>query len=116
VTISSVGRCVNSNDDYEFWAFAGPIAGFHLALVIFTHFLLYNVKEVGDRYQEQRYVAMASMLMFEILIVGIPVMIAVNESPEATHIVLTGIIALDDIGKYALFSIYADSLIYCRGF
>jgi hypothetical protein len=47
---------------------------------------------------EQTYFALASILVFEVLIVGLPVMIAVNDSPAATFIVLTGIIALDDIG------------------
>lgn len=42
---------------------------------------------------------MASALMLEILLVGIPVMVSVNDSAEATFIVLTAIVALDDIGK-----------------
>jgi hypothetical protein len=66
--------------------------------MIVTNILLLQVRHVTDRYQESKYVAFASMLMFEILIVGLPVMIAVKESPTATFIVLTGIIALDDIG------------------
>ena len=99
ITISTVGRCQSSNEDVGFWAFAGPIVGFHLLLVIVTNVLLYNVRQVGDRYQEQKYVAMASALMCEIFVVGIPVLVAVNESPTAMFIVLTGIIALDDIGK-----------------
>ena len=99
ITISTVGRCVMEDPNTSFWAYAGPIIGFHVVLVVFTNILLYNVTDVSDRYQEQKYVAMASALMFEILVVGIPVMIAVNDSPEATFIVVTGIIALDDIGK-----------------
>ena len=97
VTISSVGRCV-PEDEGSFWVFAGPLMGFHVFLVVCTNVLLYNVKNITERYQEQKYVAMASMLMFEILIVGIPVMVAVSDNPEATFIVLTGIVALDDIG------------------
>ena len=99
VTISTVGRCVNSSDEFGFWAFAGPLVGFHVTLVVFTNILLYYVKEVGDRYQERKYVGMASMLMFEILIVGIPVLVSVQESPTALFIVLTAIVALDDIGE-----------------
>lgn len=76
-------------------------------MVVSTNILLYNVKEVADRYQEQKYVALASMLMLEILIVGIPVVVAVSDSPEATFIVLTGIIALDDIGRLVAFWNYS---------
>jgi hypothetical protein len=96
VTISTVGRCTTS--EVSFWAFAGPLLGFHAILVLCTNILLYSVRDVADRYQERKYVAMASMLMLEILIVGIPVMIAVNDSPEATFILMTSIISLDAIG------------------
>ena len=64
-----------------------------------TNILLFQVREVTDRYQEQKYVALASMLVFELVLVGVPVMVAVNDSPVATFIVLTGIIALGDTGK-----------------
>jgi 7 transmembrane sweet-taste receptor of 3 GCPR len=93
-----VGSCVMENDSISILAFAGPIMGFHLMLLIGTNCLLYSVRNVADRYQEQKYIAMASVLMFEILVVGIPVMVAVNDSPVATHIILVGIIAVSDIG------------------
>ena len=99
VTISTVGRCVPSDEDVGFWVFAGPIIGFHVVLLVGTNVLLYNVREVGDRYQEQKYVAMASALMCEVFVVGIPVLVSIRDSPNAMYIVLTAIIALDDIGK-----------------
>jgi hypothetical protein len=89
---------VLADEGTSVWVFAGPLLGFHLVLMLVTNVLLLQVRHVTDRYQESKYVAFASMLMFEILIVGFPVMIAVNDSPTATFIVLTGIIALDDIG------------------
>jgi hypothetical protein len=98
VTVESVGSCVMEDDAISFWAFAGPIMGFHFILLIGTNYLLFTVRNVADRYQEQKYIAMASILMFEILIVGIPVLVAVNDSPVATHIILVGIIAVSDIG------------------
>lgn len=73
--------------------------GIHFLLLIITNVLLCFVRDVSDRYQEQKYVGLASMLMFEILIVGLPVLVAVNDnSPAATYIILVGIIALADIG------------------
>ena len=72
--------------------------GIHFLLLVITNVLLCFVRDVSDRYQEQKYVGLASMLMFESLIVGIPILVAVNDSPAATHIVLVGIIALGDIG------------------
>jgi 7 transmembrane sweet-taste receptor of 3 GCPR len=95
VTISSVGRCVSS--DGTFWHFAGPIVGFHLLMIIGTNVLLCQVRDIADRYQEQKYVAMASALMLEILLVGVPVLVSVHDNVSATFIVFTAIIALDDI-------------------
>jgi hypothetical protein len=86
------------DDSISIWAFAAPIMGIHMCLLLGTNYLLYCVRNVADRYQEQKYIAMASVLMFEILIVGLPVMVAVNDSPIATHIILVGIIAVSDIG------------------
>lgn len=97
-TIQSVGRCVNSNEDIGFWAFAGPLVAHHLILMIGTNFLLYQVRGITDRYQEQKYVALASMLIMELVLVGVPVMVAVNDSPTATFVVLTGIIAFGNTG------------------
>jgi hypothetical protein len=98
VTVESVGSCVMEDATVSFWVFAGPIIALHFILLIGTNCLLYYVRGVSDRYQEQKYIAMASILMFEILIVGIPVLVAVNDSPVASHIVFIGIIALSDIG------------------
>jgi hypothetical protein len=95
VTINSVGRCVSS--DGTFWHYAGPIIGFHILLVVGTNLLLYQVRDIADRYQEQKYVAIASALMLEILLVGIPVLVSVRNNVSATFIVLTAIVALDDI-------------------
>ena len=95
VTIESVGRCEST--DGTFWYFAGPIIGFHFLLVIGTNLLLFHVRDIADRYQEQKYVAMASALMLEILLVGIPVLVSVRNNGSATFVVLTAVIALDDI-------------------
>lgn len=66
--------------------------------MISTNVLLYKVKDISDRYQEGKYVGMASILMFEILIVGIPVFISVSGNSVAVFAVLASFIALADIG------------------
>ena len=100
LTISSVGRCVESNPDYPAWYFAGPMLAFHVTLMVSTNVLLYTVKNISDRYQERKYVGMASILMFEILIVGIPVFISVSDKPVAVFAVLASFITLADISKF----------------
>ena len=112
IIIETVGRCAASNPDYSPWAFAGPLLAFHFIMMVITNVVLYQVKNVTDRYQEQKFVGMASIFMFEILMVGIPVFIAVNDSPLATFVVLLSFIALDDIGLLCF--IFIPKIVYQR--
>ena len=102
MTIETVGACQGSPDDVSMWAFLAPIIAIHVGSMIVTNVILFKVRGISDRYQEQKYVALASMLVLELLLVGVPVMVAVNDSPVATFIVLTGIIALGDTGMLML--------------
>jgi hypothetical protein len=103
MTINSIGRCEISADDEEdepvsIWVFVGPIIAVHALLMITTNVILYKVRNVGDRYQEQKYVALASIFACEVLVIGLPVVLAVGDNPGAVFIVFAGIIALNDIG------------------
>jgi len=96
-TIETYGECAMT-DDYSVFCFAGPLIGLHGLLMIATNYLLYMVRNVEGRYQEQKYVAMASAYAFEVLVIGIPVLVAVQDSVETRFIVLSSIVFLSDIG------------------
>ncbi|CAB9511865.1 Gamma-aminobutyric acid (GABA) B receptor [Seminavis robusta] len=96
-TINTRGSCAMV-DGPSIWAFVGPIIGIHAALMIGTNVILYYIRTMSDRYQEQKYVALASVFVCEVLVIGLPVVISVNEDPVAVFIVLSGVIALNDIG------------------
>jgi len=53
---------------------------------------------VTDRYQEHKYVLLASLYVCEILLVGILVMAAIQDNSVAQFIVLASIVFLNDIG------------------
>lgn len=97
VTTSSYGFC-SGPEGTSIWAFAGPLAGVHFVLMIITNWLLYKISYLEDRYQEHKYVALASMFVFEVLVVGLPVLFSVGDNTAAVFLVLTGIIALNDVG------------------
>ena len=80
------------------WAFVGPLIGFHLVLLASANFLLLTVSGMKDRYQESKYIAMAMMLMLEILVVGVPLLAALKDSVAADYGVMVAIVALHDIG------------------
>ena len=101
VVVESVGRCRPSDDDVDVWAFLGPLLANHMVLVLITHFLLWKVRNVSNRYQENKYLSMAAIFALEVAIVGVPILIAAQDSVEATFFVITGIVALDNIGVLA---------------
>jgi 7 transmembrane sweet-taste receptor of 3 GCPR len=85
-------------DGPSIWAFVGPIIGIHFLLMVGTNIILYKIRNMDDRYQEGKYVGLASLFVCEVIVIGLPVVISVNENPVAMFIVLSGIIALNDIG------------------
>ena len=97
MTISSYGSC-SIVDGPSMWVFVGPIIGIHALLMIITNVILYKVRNIGDRYQEQKYIALCSIFVCEVLVVGLPVVISVDENSAAVFVVLSGIIGLNDIG------------------
>mmetsp|Transcript_7361 Transcript_7361/g.15347 ORF Transcript_7361/g.15347 Transcript_7361/m.15347 type:complete len:957 (-) Transcript_7361:2251-5121(-) len=98
LTVESIGRCRPSNGDVNVWAFLGPLFANHIVLILWTHWLLYQVRNVSNRYQENKYLGMAAIFALEVAVVGIPILIAAQDSVEATFFVITGIVALDNIG------------------
>jgi 7 transmembrane sweet-taste receptor of 3 GCPR len=80
------------------WAFTGPLIAIHVLLMITTNAILYQVRGVADRYQEQKYVALASAFVCEVLVIGLPVLLSVGDNPIAVFIVLSGLIAMNDVG------------------
>jgi hypothetical protein len=95
ITLKTAGACEIGGDA---WAFIGPLIAIHASLQLGTNWLLFKVRGVTDRYQEQKFVALASLFVAEVLVIGIPVLVAVQDSPAARYIVIAAIIILNDIG------------------
>merc|ERR1712032_1748282 len=74
VTIETIGQCSSST----IWWFLGPIIGIHLVLMIVTNVLLWRVRNMAERYQEQKYIALASVYICELLLLGVPILVAVS--------------------------------------
>lgn len=98
LVVESSGKCQGDG----MWRFLGPIIGIHVSLMIVTNVLLWKVKDLSDRYQEQKYVAMASVYICELLLLGLPILFAVQESTDARYFVMVGVIFLTDTGVLSL--------------
>lgn len=102
LTIETTGICKSSTDNVSMWAFLGPIIAVHVGSMIITNLILFRVRGINNRYQEQKYVALASIYICELLLLGLPILIAVQESGDARYIVIAGVIFLTDTGVLAL--------------
>jgi hypothetical protein len=90
------GRCQTSK--YPIWAWTLPLFLIHVCLIVTTNVLLYKVRDVHTRYQEQKNVGLVSLLVLEVALVGVPILFAVRDkNPTASYIVYLGIIALNDL-------------------
>lgn len=98
VTIETVGQCSSNS----LWKFLGPILGIHVFLMVITNVLLWNVRNMSDRYQEQKFVAMASLYICELLLLGVPILFSVQDSAAARYMVIAGVIFLTDTGVLSL--------------
>jgi len=107
LTISSVGLCTNVQ-----WKFLGPLIAVHVLLAVVTNIILWKVRDVRDRYQEQRVVAMASIYICELLLLGVPILFAVRDSSDARYIVLAGVVFLTDTGSLSL--VFIPKIMYQR--
>ena len=107
-TVESVGRC--GSDHLGWWV--GPIAGVHFLVMICTNLILFELRHVSDRYQESRYFVLASIYIFEILILGIPIVVAVADAVQAAYVVLVCIVGLSDLG--ILLMIFVPKMFFAR--
>lgn len=96
VTVSTLGQC--SQRTSSAWVFLGPLITIHLSLIIGSNYLLWKSRAIQERYQEQKFVAIASVYVFEILAIGLPVMAAVRDSVTARFLVMSAVIFLNDFG------------------
>jgi hypothetical protein len=109
LVMESVGRC--QSQKYPVWYWVVPIMTLHACLMISTNYLLYKVRNVAARYQEQK-VGLASLIVLEVLLVGIPMSLAVQQNPTATYIAFLGIVFLNDAG--ILGCIFLPKVMYQR--
>lgn len=98
VIIHSYGQC-HAAEGTSIWYFLAPLIALHFGWMVICNVMLYKVRNIGSRYQERKYIALATLFSLEILVVGFPVLLAIDEiNTEAFFIVVAGILALNDIG------------------
>jgi len=93
ITEESIGRC--HSDHLGIWV--GTIQSLHFIILAATNVIMWRIRHVDDRYQESKYVSLASLLATEFLLLGIPILIAVGDSSSLRYITIVFIIAFSDV-------------------
>eukprot|EP00816_Leptocylindrus_hargravesii_P002606 CAMPEP_0196809070 /NCGR_PEP_ID=MMETSP1362-20130617/9032_1 /TAXON_ID=163516 /ORGANISM="Leptocylindrus danicus, Strain CCMP1856" /LENGTH=909 /DNA_ID=CAMNT_0042183635 /DNA_START=103 /DNA_END=2832 /DNA_ORIENTATION=- len=88
----SFGHC---ESDYMFW-FIVVIGLMHFCLMVGTNIILFKIRGVASRYQESNYVRLACAFVAQVLVMGVPILLAVRSSTEALYFVLSAIVFLND--------------------
>lgn len=78
-------------------AFIGPVLGFHLILILGTGRMLWKVRHQSSRYQESKNLSIILGVILEVVFVGVPILLSVDDNPTAIFLVFTSFILVHDI-------------------
>jgi ABC-type phosphate transport system substrate-binding protein len=93
------GQCVGGMD----WVFLGPIIGFYVCVVLTGLIIAWKNRTAPVEFSESRYVTGAIVADFELLIIGIPVLVLASTSTISSFIIKFGFIVLSTLGTAFLF-------------
>jgi hypothetical protein len=96
ITIQTIGQCQNTGG-VSVWAYIAPLLLIHSTLMIATNMLLWKIGLHDARYHEDRYVAIASICVFEIFVIGIPMVFAVMDVGTLSFVVQSLVVFLNDL-------------------
>lgn len=75
-------------------AMACALLAVNFCAVVMANYQAYKARNFSTDYSESKYIALAMVCIFQISMVGIPLMFLVTDSPTALFFVQTGIIAI----------------------
>ena len=100
-TIGTVGFCSASGHD-SLWAFAGPIALCHAALLIRIGVLYTTNRTREDKFGQRLYCLFAALYAAQLLLIGVPLVVAVGENTTARYALLCWLVFGSDVGVTSL--------------
>jgi hypothetical protein len=101
VTIDSVGFC-SAGGDINAWFFAGPIAVVHAALLLRIVYLYFANKGKEDKYNQRQMCLFAALYSAQLLLIGVPVVVAFGNNTTARYAVMCGLVFCNDLGVVSI--------------
>jgi uncharacterized Tic20 family protein len=100
LSTESTGKCTSIGG--TFMAYLGPLAAVHVFVLIVGNVVAWKVRKVSDEFSESKYVAIAMMSNFQIMVLGIPILIMVADNSVTNYFLRVGIVFLNDFGVLCL--------------
>lgn len=90
---TSYGSCVVGTGPTSI-AMAASVLAINLSAVVMAMLQAYKARNISTEFSESRYVALAMLSIFQVMVVGVPLVFLVQDNPRAQFFVLTGIITV----------------------
>ena len=88
--LTSYGRCTSDGSAWK--GFLSALALLNFGALILANVQAYMARSINDELSESKYIGLSTLSMFQIFIVGVPLLIIVYQDPSAYFFVFTGII------------------------
>jgi len=88
--LTSYGRCTSEGNGWK--GFLSALALLNFGALILANIQAYMARSINDELSESKYIGLCTLSMFQIFIVGVPLLVIVYQNPSASFFVWTGII------------------------
>mmetsp|Transcript_31805 Transcript_31805/g.65305 ORF Transcript_31805/g.65305 Transcript_31805/m.65305 type:complete len:897 (-) Transcript_31805:96-2786(-) len=115
-TISSYGSCMAASDTRaDPTLFAGFLAAWNTLIVAFTTYQAYVARNISTDYSESKYIAYCIVSILQAFIMGIPIVILLNQSEDAHRTAfLVQSLFVFIVTMVILLLIFVPKILHCR--
>jgi hypothetical protein len=90
-SLESYGIC-----DGSWITFGSIIASYHVLLLGIASYMCYVARDIPGEFSESKYIAMAMISNFQIMLIGIPVLILIGSDPSTSYFVRSTMVWIND--------------------
>jgi ABC-type amino acid transport substrate-binding protein len=90
-SLESYGIC-----DGSWITFGSIIASYHVILLGIASYMCYVARDIPGEFSESKYIAMAMISNFQIMLIGIPVLILIGSDPSTSYFVRSTMVWIND--------------------
>lgn len=110
--ISTYGGCQCENA----WPYVAPLGAVNLGVLILANWQAYRARKIRCEFAESKYIAICMLLLLQALLIGVPILLVVRNSPQAFYlticfmifVICMGVVLLIFVPKIAIAADYSQ--------